>query len=71
LHAFLTIFLRIAAQQPVLFVMQDLHWIDPTTLELLSLLVDQGPTVRILTLFGNAQESEPPSARPTSRRLLT
>src|SRR5262249_37008529 len=44
LQAFLTILLRIAAQQPVLFVMEDLHWVDPTTLELLSLLVDQGPT---------------------------
>ena len=44
LQALLTIFLHIAAQQPVLFVMEDLHWVDPSTLELLSLLVDQGPT---------------------------
>jgi class 3 adenylate cyclase/predicted ATPase len=51
LQALLTILLRIAAQQPVLFVMEDLHWVDPTTLELLSLLVDQGPTARILALF--------------------
>src|SRR5262249_45822661 len=34
LQALLTILLRIAAQQPVLFVMEDLHWVDPTTLEL-------------------------------------
>ena len=34
LHALLTILLRIAAQQPVLFVMEDLHWVDPSTLEL-------------------------------------
>ena len=51
LHVLLTILLRIAAQQPVLFVMEDLHRVDPSTLELLSLLVDQGPTARILTLF--------------------
>src|SRR5256885_9141742 len=31
--------------------MEDLHWVDPSTLEFLSLLVDQGPTARILTLF--------------------
>ena len=37
LQAFLTILLRIAAQQPVLFVMEDLHWADPTTLEFLGL----------------------------------
>src|SRR5262249_46885948 len=32
LHDFLTILLRVAAQQPLLFVMEDLHWVDPTTL---------------------------------------
>jgi class 3 adenylate cyclase len=42
LYALLTVVLRIAAQQPVLFVMEDLHWVDPSALEFLSLLVDQG-----------------------------
>jgi class 3 adenylate cyclase/predicted ATPase len=60
LHTFLTILLRIAAQQPVLFVMEDLHWVDPSTLELLSLLVDQGPTARILTLFTFRPDFSPP-----------
>jgi class 3 adenylate cyclase/predicted ATPase len=60
LHALLTILLRIAAQQPVLFVMEDLHWIDPTTLELLSLLVDQGPTARILALLTFRPDFSPP-----------
>ena len=60
LHALLTILLRIAAQQPVLFVMEDLHWVDPTTLELLSLLVDQGPTARILALFTFRPDFSPP-----------
>jgi class 3 adenylate cyclase/predicted ATPase len=60
LHALLTIFLRRAAQQPVLFVMEDLHWADPTTLELLSLLVDQGPTTRILALFTFRPDFSPP-----------
>ena len=60
LHAFLTILLRIAAQQPVLFVMEDLHWIDPTTLEFLSLLVAQGPTARFLALFTFRPDFSPP-----------
>jgi predicted ATPase len=60
LHALLTILLRIAAQQPVLFVMEDLHWVDPTTLELLSLLVDQGPTARILVLLTCRPDFPPP-----------
>jgi TOMM system kinase/cyclase fusion protein len=60
LQALLTILLRIAAQQPVLFVMEDLHWVDPSTLELLSLLVDQGPTARILALWTFRPDFSPP-----------
>jgi predicted ATPase len=60
LQALLTTLLRIAAQQPVLFVMEDLHWIDPSTLEFLSLLVDQGPTARILALFTFRPDFSPP-----------
>jgi class 3 adenylate cyclase/tetratricopeptide (TPR) repeat protein len=60
LHALLTILLRIAAQQPVLFVMEDLHWVDPSTLELLTLLVDQGPTARILAVFTGRPDFRPP-----------
>ena len=40
--------LRIAAEQPVLFVVEDLHWADPTTLEWLGLVVEQLRTARIL-----------------------
>jgi class 3 adenylate cyclase len=60
LHTLLTILLRIAAQQPVLFVMEDLHWVDPTTLEFLTLLVDQGPTARILALLTFRPDFSPP-----------
>jgi TOMM system kinase/cyclase fusion protein len=60
LHAMLTILLRIAAQQPLLIVMEDLHWVDPSTLELLSLLVDQGPTARILALLTFRPDFSPP-----------
>jgi predicted ATPase len=68
LHALLTIVLRIAAQQPLLFVMEDLHWVDPTTLELLNLLVDQGPTACILALFTFRPDFSPPW---TGRSRLT
>src|SRR5262245_45791089 len=60
MHALLLILLRIAAQQPVLFVMEDLHWIDPSTVELLSLLIDQGPTARILVLLTFRPDFSPP-----------
>jgi class 3 adenylate cyclase len=45
----LNLLLLRAAQQPVLFAMEDLHWADPTSLELLDLIVEQAPTCRILT----------------------
>src|SRR5499426_132263 len=68
LHALLTILLRRAVQQPVLFVMEDLHWVDPTTLEFLSLLVEQGPTARLLALFTCRPDFSPPW---TGRASLT
>ena len=40
--------------------MEDLHWVDPSTLEFLSLLVDQGPTARILTLCTFRPDFSPP-----------
>ena len=60
LHALLTILLHVAAQRPVLFVLEDLHWVDPSTLELLSLLVDQGPTARVLALLTFRPDFSPP-----------
>jgi class 3 adenylate cyclase len=71
LQALLTILLRIAVQQPVLFVMEDLHWVDPTTLEWLSLLVDQGPTARLLTLLTFRPDFSPPWTGRSHLTLVT
>jgi class 3 adenylate cyclase/predicted ATPase len=51
-----------AERQPVLAVWEDLHWADPSTLELLSLLLDQVPTARMLTLLTCRPEFRPPWA---------
>jgi class 3 adenylate cyclase/predicted ATPase len=40
-----------AERHPVLFIVEDLHWTDPTTLELLNLLINQIPTASILTVL--------------------
>ena len=42
---------RRAAQQPVLFVVEDLQWVDPTTVEFLTQLIEQIHEARILALF--------------------
>jgi class 3 adenylate cyclase/predicted ATPase len=51
LEAIVAILLEQAEQQPVLFILEDLHWTDPTTLEFLDLLIDQVPAASILTLL--------------------
>jgi TOMM system kinase/cyclase fusion protein len=51
LEALLAWLLTEATRQPVLFMVEDLHWIDPSTLEFLTLFLDQGPATRILTLL--------------------
>jgi predicted ATPase/class 3 adenylate cyclase len=45
----LTLILGLATHHPVLFVVEDLHWIDPSTLEFLELLVNQNPTAALLS----------------------
>jgi len=51
-----------ADRQPLLFIVEDLHWVDPSTLEFLSLVVDQGPIARLCSLFTFRPEFIPPWA---------
>ena len=38
-----------AQQQPVLLILEDLQWMDPSTLELIELIVDHTPKAPMLT----------------------
>lgn len=49
-----------ASKQPVLAVFEDLHWADPTTLEFLSLFVDQAPAAQVLAMLTFRPEFTPP-----------
>jgi class 3 adenylate cyclase/predicted ATPase len=49
-----------AEPQPVLAVYEDLHWADPSTLELLGALLEQAPTVPMLTVLTFRPEFVPP-----------
>jgi len=51
---------RLAAHQPILMLFEDLHWIDPTSLELLSLAIEQISGQRILLLATARPEFTPP-----------
>ncbi|MDH3599353.1 MAG: AAA family ATPase [Candidatus Tectomicrobia bacterium] len=60
LEAVLAWLLAEAARQPVLFIVEDLHWIDPSTLDLLTILIEQEPRSRILTLLTYRPAFHPP-----------
>jgi predicted ATPase len=60
-----------ATRHPVLFIVEDLHWIDPSTLELLTLLITQEPTARILTVLTCRPEFHPPWPLRAHVTLLT
>ncbi|MGI9507231.1 MAG: AAA family ATPase, partial [Geminicoccaceae bacterium] len=41
----------LSIRQPILLLFEDLHWIDPTSLELLDRLVEIVPTIPVLSVF--------------------
>jgi predicted ATPase len=62
LEALLAVLMALTAQQPVLFILEDIHWLDPSTLEFLSLLVDRAATMRLFTLLTCRPTFRPPWA---------
>src|SRR5215471_10250319 len=59
LEALVAWLLAETARQPVLAVWEDLHWADPSTLELLELLLDHVPTARLLLVLTARPEFRP------------
>ena len=60
----------IARVQPLVLVLEDLHWVDPSTLELQHILVEQGGTVPLLLLCIARPEFRPSwPARPHCAQL--
>jgi hypothetical protein len=49
-----------AAQQPLLIVVEDLHWADPTTLELLEMLLEGPPELALLLALTGRQDVAAP-----------
>jgi predicted ATPase len=50
----------VAARQPVFIIFEDIHWIDPTSLELLTTIVERVPQLRVLLLITARPEFTPP-----------
>lgn len=60
LSALLAVLLKLTERHPVLVVIEDLHWIDPSTLEMLGTLVEQTSNARVLALFTYRPGFTPP-----------
>src|SRR5215471_11009006 len=71
LEALVAWLLAETARQPVLAVWEDLHWADPSTLELLELLLDHVPTARLLLVLTARPEFRPSWAPRSSGTQLT
>ena len=60
LAALLAQLARLAARQPGLIIFEDVHWIDPTSLELLAAIVERAPQLHVLLLVTARSEFTPP-----------
>src|SRR6185295_17466485 len=66
LEALLALLLSSAERQPLLLAVEDLHWIDPSTLELLASLAAQAEAVPLLLVLTFRPELELPWAQRSS-----
>jgi TOMM system kinase/cyclase fusion protein len=60
LEAVLAVLLEMADRRPVVLAVEDLHWIDPSTLELLGHILQQGASTRIFSVMTYRPDFQPP-----------
>lgn len=58
LQALVQFFLKTAEVKPILFISEDLHWVDPSTLDFLHLLISQVQDSPILVMLTSRIESD-------------
>ncbi|MEM8930467.1 MAG: protein kinase, partial [Acidobacteriota bacterium] len=59
-EAIATLWLEQAEKRPMVLVVEDLQWMDPSTIELLTLLVEQAPAVPLLLVATHRLDHRPP-----------
>lgn len=59
LQALVSMVIERASRQPFLLIVEDLQWADPTTLELLRMLIEQEPTVSLMAVYTHRPEYVP------------
>ena len=62
---------RLADRRPVLFIVEDAHWLDPTTLDLLTRIIDRIRQMRVLLLITFRPDFKPVWAEYSHVTFLT
>jgi class 3 adenylate cyclase/tetratricopeptide (TPR) repeat protein len=70
-QAIAALLFALAAEQPLLFIIEDLHWADPSTCELVDFVFGQVPAASILMLMTSRPEFRPPWAQRGHFTYLT
>ncbi|MGD8566468.1 MAG: adenylate/guanylate cyclase domain-containing protein [Gammaproteobacteria bacterium] len=60
LESLLGLVLGLATDRTVVIIVEDLHWVDPTTVELLEMLIDHVPTMNIFLVLSYRLDFTPP-----------
>ena len=59
LELLVQVLLKVAKQNPILFVVEDLHWIDPSSIEFLTLLITRIENARIFAVLSCRTDTQP------------
>jgi class 3 adenylate cyclase/predicted ATPase len=70
-QAIVALLLALGAEQPLLVIVEDLHWADPSTRELVDFVFGQVPAASILLLMTSRPEFRPPWANHSHFTHLT
>ena len=58
LEVLVQVLLKMSEQKPILFVVEDLHWIDPSSIEFLTLLIARIENARIFTVLSRRPDAQ-------------
>lgn len=58
LEVLVQVLLKMSEQKPILFVVEDLHWIDPSSIEFLTLLIARIENARIFTVLSRRSDAQ-------------
>ena len=69
LEVLVQVLLKMSERKPILFVVEDLHWIDPSSIEFLTLLIERIENARIFTILSWRSDTHPSIAYKSQHKV--